>query len=60
MPWVSTVLPISIHALRKESDQLGRERCQERVISIHALRKESDFHIAGLAAHTADFNPRSP
>ena len=33
---------ISIHALRKESDDLTRGRFDNEVISIHALRKESD------------------
>ena len=33
---------ISIHALRKESDQVAVDFHAEREISIHALRKESD------------------
>ena len=35
-------LDISIHALRKESDQERLRDFQSVVISIHALRKESD------------------
>ena len=38
---------ISIHALRKESDDDGVRQLSFLVISIHALRKESDFHIPG-------------
>ena len=34
---------ISIHALRKESDQLLRRVIGCEAISIHALRKESDL-----------------
>ena len=37
---------ISIHALRKESDQARFERAQGHAISIHALRKESDVPSA--------------
>ena len=33
---------LSIHALRKESDQVAVAFHAEREISIHALRKESD------------------
>ena len=36
------VLRISIHALRKESDDLVGGGSGRDVISIHALRKESD------------------
>ena len=36
---------ISIHALRKESDQCGESLSDARVISIHALRKESDSFV---------------
>ena len=35
---------ISIHALRKESDEQWRLSQSEAGISIHALRKESDHH----------------
>ena len=38
-------LIISIHALRKESDDIDDGVVADRVISIHALRKESD-HLA--------------
>ena len=34
---------ISIHALRKESDNNKRKRRHDERISIHALRKESDL-----------------
>ena len=33
---------ISIHALRKESDDNSTNRLMVEIISIHALRKESD------------------
>ena len=33
---------ISIHALRKESDQQVIDKANNLLISIHALRKESD------------------
>ena len=36
------VLSISIHALRKESDEFRTRVVQRQDISIHALRKESD------------------
>ena len=51
---------ISIHALRKESDdryQLGFPR---GLISIHALRKESDSTRSVRQTMLQDFNPRSP
>ena len=35
---------ISIHALRKESDEPDKAYRFQQLISIHALRKESDFH----------------
>ena len=35
--------PISIHALRKESDKSIPDAVQLDIISIHALRKESDW-----------------
>ena len=38
---------ISIHALRKESDQCAAKRLRSGYISIHALRKESDVADAG-------------
>ena len=53
--------PISIHALRKESDMAVREkRAVRRCISIHALRKESDRTHADGSQTLAHFNPRSP
>ena len=51
------VLPISIHALRKESDQLDVVVGDHVGISIHALRKESDddpLHVVrglGISIH---------
>ena len=39
---VFDALDISIHALRKESDDTGSEMVTTSQISIHALRKESD------------------
>ena len=51
---------ISIHALRKESDDWGSDSIGEQPISIHALRKESD-NIAIIGDSISyDFNPRSP
>ena len=51
---------ISIHALRKESDERHRHRERLRRISIHALRKESDFPPRNSGWTGTDFNPRSP
>ena len=51
---------ISIHALRKESDQGLNTGFDNSVISIHALRKESDTVGLGLEIHQVNFNPRSP
>ena len=51
---------ISIHALRKESDQGGESLSYARVISIHALRKESDAMVRQSRPQSLDFNPRSP
>ena len=39
---VQTLMLISIHALRKESDEAIAQAAAEDLISIHALRKESD------------------
>ena len=39
---INDILRISIHALRKESDDLVGGGSGRDVISIHALRKESD------------------
>ena len=39
-------IPISIHALRKESDQCRNQQHGVLRISIHALRKESDRRLA--------------
>ena len=42
-------IPISIHALRKESDtEWDVTRAQALQISIHALRKESDAVICDM------------
>ena len=51
---------ISIHALRKESDQQTFPVDFYPAISIHALRKESDFASILLNTHCTNFNPRSP
>ena len=51
---------ISIHALRKESDQKCLRDFQSVVISIHALRKESDATSAKTLPWITNFNPRSP
>ena len=51
---------ISIHALRKESDDLVGGGSGRDVISIHALRKESDRRAVGRWRARRDFNPRSP
>ena len=51
---------ISIHALRKESDQgYFQFRCYN-MISIHALRKESDESAENVRRMVSHFNPRSP
>ena len=42
---------ISIHALRKESDDRVLVFAVQLVISIHALRKESDVFSALLVGH---------
>ena len=52
--------PISIHALRKESDLMLPHDWSTPTISIHALRKESDGVGAAEEAGHSDFNPRSP
>ena len=51
---------ISIHALRKESDDIMREMAALGIISIHALRKESDLRHAISKGGNKYFNPRSP
>ena len=51
---------ISIHALRKESDDLSRVELLRFEISIHALRKESDARSVHVRLQHEDFNPRSP
>ena len=56
----SHFLTISIHALRKESDQERPWLYGAYGISIHALRKESDILREFLIARHFDFNPRSP
>ena len=42
MSWQQLQSAISIHALRKESDNWAFNDGSSHVISIHALRKESD------------------
>ena len=51
---------ISIHALRKESDNDGIGGAFASPISIHALRKESDLYARRRNHSSSDFNPRSP
>ena len=51
---------ISIHALRKESDELVLSNDYDYVISIHALRKESDPYFPTFIDCRVYFNPRSP
>ena len=53
-------VPISIHALRKESDDRGPGGRIRVRISIHALRKESDLRVLYRMVHRLYFNPRSP
>ena len=43
---INDILRISIHALRKESDNLRMRLRRQLLISIHALRKESDLRSA--------------
>ena len=45
------VITISIHALRKESDQKEYFDRLDGIISIHALRKESDGYVQEVAEH---------
>ena len=42
MQGLGSYMPISIHALREESDQARRNVTVYQQISIHALREESD------------------
>ena len=51
---------ISIHALRKESDNDGIGGAFASPISIHALRKESDSNGWCDCSTCRNFNPRSP
>ena len=51
---------ISIHALRKESDDDTQAFIQAINISIHALRKESDPLHDAIETAINNFNPRSP
>ncbi len=55
-----SIADISIHALRKESDESAESKCLLKYISIHALRKESDFPPRNSGWTGTDFNPRSP
>ena len=43
---IRLIPPISIHALRKESDVRLMSLTWKQLISIHALRKESDLGYA--------------
>ena len=53
--------PISIHALREESDMETAIVCTKATgISIHALREESDDVLLTLFFPCTDFNPRPP
>ena len=54
------MLFISIHALRKESDDEHHHSSADDRISIHALRKESDLTSIGGLYASGNFNPRSP
>ena len=53
-------MPISIHALREESDCKRRQNLRDYPISIHALREESDSRTTQTSVNAANFNPRSP
>ena len=57
---VTAVKPISIHALREESDLTIDDPDAPEIISIHALREESDAPMVPFCANRANFNPRSP
>ena len=57
---IRLITPISIHALRKESDRDRQVQDRQHHISIHALRKESDPHDCKPIKDTKYFNPRSP
>ena len=57
---IRLITPISIHALRKESDRLVNILVISDTISIHALRKESDQQAKQSAGSLKYFNPRSP
>ena len=58
MKWIGVT--ISIHALRKESDDAKQDVIILGLISIHALRKESDTMLQTKRHPAAYFNPRSP
>ena len=56
-----SILPISIHALREESDIEFLENMTDTInISIHALREESDQQSRPAIIFYSYFNPRSP
>ena len=57
---VAVLSDISIHALRKESDEQSTDNAARGHISIHALRKESDPPNDTVSKSTSNFNPRSP
>ena len=57
---LTTVVDISIHALRKESDHRHGVKPRGLSISIHALRKESDGKAGRRCKASMYFNPRSP
>ena len=55
-----SVAPISIHALREESDAAIDTWPVNSQISIHALREESDCSVHGGYWAIGYFYPRSP
>ncbi len=59
-PTIPRILQISIHALRKESDNIDMMVINSLEISIHALRKESDARPSFPHPQESYFNPRSP
>ena len=52
---VAVLSDISIHALRKESDEQSTDNAARGHISIHALRKESDLGEGGGTTSTEKF-----
>ena len=56
----STMIRISIHALREESDDFRDGKRLRFFISIHALREESDPEFRYRTIWIEHFNPRPP